>query len=114
MPGEDLAIKSFSCHPNPFSAKQDNNGSTIQTIRFAFLLTDVAKEAKIVLYTIANRIVWTWQKTDGTIGYQEVPWNGKTSQGYRIANGTYYAKLTVKNDSKKATSIIRIAKLEGY
>jgi hypothetical protein len=114
MPGEDLAIKNFSCHPNPFTAKQDNNGATIQTIRFAFLLTDVAKEAKIVIYTIANRVVWTWQKTDGVIGYQEVPWNGKTSGGYRIANGTYYAKLIVKNDTKKVTSIIRIAKLEGF
>jgi hypothetical protein len=114
MPGEDLAIKTFSCHPNPFTAKQDNNGATVQTIRFAFLLTDVAKEARIVIYTIANRVVWTWQKTNGIIGYQEVPWDGKTSQGQRIANGTYYAKLSVKNDSKKATSIIRIAKLEGF
>jgi flagellar hook assembly protein FlgD len=74
----------------------------------------VAKEARIVIYTIANRVVWTWQKTNGIIGYQEVPWDGKTSQGQRIANGTYYAKLSVKNDSKKATSIIRIAKLEGF
>jgi len=114
MPGEDLAIKSFSCHPNPFTARQDNNGATIQTIRFAFLLTDVAKDASIVIYTIANRIVWTWHMTDGVVGYKEVPWDGKTSQGSRIANGTYYAKLTVKNDSKKATSIIRIAKLEGF
>jgi Peptidase family C25/FlgD Ig-like domain len=114
MPGEDLVIKEFSCHPNPFSAKQDNTNSTLQTIRFAFLLTDVAQEAKIVIYTIANRVVWTWQQTNGVIGYQEVPWDGKTSQGYRIANGTYYAKLTVKNSSKKATSIIRIAKLEGF
>lgn len=114
MAGEDLAIRNFSCHPNPFTAKQDNTGSTIQTIRFAFLLTDVAQEAKIVIYTIANRVVWTWQKTDGVIGYQEIPWDGKTSQGFRIANGTYYAKLTVKNSSKKATSIIRIAKLEGF
>ncbi len=114
MPGEDLAIKSFSCHPNPFTAKQNNAGATIQTIRFAFLLTDVAQQASIVIYTIANRVVWTWQQTTGVIGYQEVPWDGKTAQGYRIANGTYYAKLTVKNSSKKATSIILIAKLEGF
>ena len=87
---------------------------TAQTIRFAFLLTDVAKDASIVIYTIANRVVWTWRRTDGVIGYQEVAWDGKTSQGNRIANGTYYAKLIVKNDSKKATSIIRIAKLEGF
>jgi hypothetical protein len=114
MPGEDLAIKNFSCHPNPFTARQDNTGGTIQTVRFAFLLTDVAQQAKIVIYTIANRVVWSWQKTDGVIGYTEVPWDGKTSKGSRIANGTYYAKLTVANNSKKATSIIMIAKLEGF
>ncbi len=113
-PGEDLAIKSFSCHPNPFAAKQDNAGRSIQTIRFAFLLTDVAQSASIVIYTIGNRVVWSWQNSNGIIGYQEVPWDGKTSQGYRIANGTYYAKLTVKNSSKSASSIITIAKLEGY
>jgi len=46
--------------------------------------------------------------------YQEVEWNGKTSNGYRIANGTYYAKLIAINDSKKVIKSIRIAKLEGY
>jgi hypothetical protein len=114
MPGEELNIKFFSCHPNPFTAKQDATGRTVQTIRFAFLITDAAKEASIVIYTIASRTVWQWQRTDGLIGYQEVEWDGKTSRGYRIANGTYYAKLTVKNDSKKVSTTIRIAKLEGY
>jgi hypothetical protein len=114
MAGEDLTIKNFSCHPNPFSAKQDNSGNTIQTIRFAFLLTDVAQSASIVIFTIGSRSIWSWQNNSGIIGYQEVPWNGKTSQGYRIANGTYYAKLSVKNASKTATSTICIAKLEGF
>ena len=114
MPGEDLTIKSFSCHPNPFTAKQDNSGKTLQTIRFAFLITDIAQSASIVVYTIGSRAVWKWQRDDGIIGYQEVPWDGKTSQGYRIANGTYYAKLSVSNSSKKASTTIRIAKLEGY
>jgi|GEM_PF-1235910 hypothetical protein len=114
MPGEELAIKNFSCHPNPFTAKQDNSGNTVQTIRFAFLLTDVAQSASLTVYTIGSRAVWKWQRDDGIIGYQEVPWDGKTSQGYRIANGTYYAKLVVTNGSKRIFSTIRIAKLEGY
>jgi hypothetical protein len=114
MPGEDLAVKFFECHPNPFTAKQDASGNTIQTIRFAFLLTDVARDVSITIFTISSRVVWKWDKTGGTIGYQEVEWNGKTSSGARIANGTYYAKLTAVNDSKKVTKNIRIAKLEGY
>lgn len=114
MPGEDLTIKFFSCHPNPFSAKQDLRGNTQQIIRFAFLLSDVARDASITIYTIGGRAVWKWENASGTIGYQEVEWNGKTSSGYRIANGTYYAKLIAVNDSKKVVQSIRIAKLEGY
>jgi len=114
MPGEDLDIKFFECHPNPFSAKQDIHNNTIQTIRFAFLLTDVASDVSIVIYTIASRLVWKWENTAGTIGYQEIEWNGKTSSGYRIANGTYYAKLIAKNSSKKVVKTILIAKLEGF
>ena len=114
MPGEDLSIRFFSCHPNPFSAKQDGHGATLQTIRFAFLLTDVARDVSIIIYTIGGRVVWKWEKTGGTIGYQEVEWDGKTTNGYRIANGSYYAKLMAVNDSKKVIKNIRIAKLEGY
>ncbi|HAJ79830.1 MAG TPA: hypothetical protein DCO75_08660, partial [Fibrobacteres bacterium] len=97
MPGEDLKIRFFSCHPNPFSAAMDAQGSTIQTIRFAFLLTDAARDVSIKIYTIKGRAVWKWESQTGTIGYQEVEWNGRTSNGYRIANGTYYAKLTAAN-----------------
>jgi flagellar hook assembly protein FlgD len=114
MPGEDLTIKFFSCYPNPFSAKQDTHGATLQTIRFAFLLTDVARDVSIIIYTIGGRVVWKWEKTGGTIGYQEVEWDGKTTDGHRIANGSYYAKLIAVNDSKKVIKNIRIAKLEGY
>jgi hypothetical protein len=114
MPGEDLQIKFFSCHPNPFTAAQDARGSTMQTIRFAFLLTDVARDVSITVYAIGGRVIWKWQKSGGTIGYQEVEWDGKTNTGHRIANGTYYAKLIAINDSKKIYKNIRIAKLEGY
>jgi flagellar hook assembly protein FlgD len=48
------------------------------------------------------------------IGYQEISWDGRDHDGYRIANGTYYAKLIVKNKSKKLKKLIKIAKLEGY
>jgi hypothetical protein len=114
MAGEDLSIKHFSCHPNPFTAKQDEKGNTIQTIRFAFLITDFATNASIKIYTISSKMIWKWEKNEGVIGYNEVAWDGKTLNGDRIANGTYYAKLTVTNDQRKVSSIIRIAKLEGY
>ncbi len=114
MPGEDLRITFLSCHPNPFSAAQDRSGRTAQTIRFAFLITDVARDVSLTVYTIGGNAVWSWRKSTGVIGYQEVEWNGKTANGYRIANGTYYAKLVAAGENKKAVKKIRIAKLEGY
>jgi hypothetical protein len=114
MPGEDLAIKFFSCHPNPFTAAQDRTGQTAQIIRFAYLLTDVARDVSITVYTIGGHPIWNWRSISGTIGYQEVEWNGKTSDGRRIANGTYFAKLTATAEGKKAIKRIKIAKLEGY
>ncbi|MBD3393846.1 MAG: hypothetical protein GF418_17070 [Chitinivibrionales bacterium] len=112
MPGEDLRIRFLSCHPNPFSAKPTADGG-YRTVRFAYLLTDIATEVTLSVYTIAGRKVWTWKGID-LIGYQEVPWNGLTSDGYRLANGTYYAKLAAKNSSKSVKKITKIAKLEGY
>ena len=113
-PGENLKIKFFSCHPNPFTAKPG------KLIRFPFLLTDIATKVTLTIYTISGRKVWRWKNSTELIGYQEIAWDGTTlnrrieNMGYRIANGTYYAKLVAKNKYKTVQKIIRIAKLEGY
>jgi hypothetical protein len=112
MPGEELSITFLSCHPNPFTARQ-NRGETISEIRIAFLLTDVAEEVSLEIFSIAGRGVRKWSFQD-IIGYQEVPWDGKTASGFRIANGTYYLKLVARNEYRRVKKIIRIAKLEGY
>lgn len=113
-PGENLKIKFFSCHPNPFTAKPG------KLTRFPFLLTDIATKVTLTIYTISGRKVWRWKSSTELIGYQEIAWDGTTqnrrseNMGYRIANGTYYAKLVAKNKYKTVQKIIRIAKLEGY
>jgi hypothetical protein len=112
LPGKDLAIQSFTCHPNPFTAHIRGDG-TIQTIRFAFLLTDIAHTVTLSIFTVSGKKIRTWTLNE-RIGYQQIPWNGRDHEGYRIANGTYYAKLIVKNDRRKDHKIIRIAKLEGF
>jgi hypothetical protein len=111
LPGEELSIRFLSCHPNPFSVAPVNNFFTL--VRFAYLLTDVAGRVTLSVYTMTGRKIWSWTGSD-LIGYQETPWNGLTSDGYRIANGTYYVKLVAKNNAKTAKKIIRVAKLEGY
>jgi hypothetical protein len=112
LPGADLTIKSFSCHPNPFTARKRPDGS-IAKIRFAFLLTDIAKRATLTIYTVSGKNIISWNRSE-LIGYQQIEWDGRDRDGYRLANGTYYAKLTVANDRKKTKKIIRIAKLEGF
>ncbi|MDD5673427.1 MAG: C25 family cysteine peptidase, partial [Chitinivibrionales bacterium] len=112
MPGEDLSIKFFACYPNPFSAPQDNSGRVLQYVRFAYLLTDQADQVTISIYTITARKIKTFNCP--LIGYQEVQWDGHTDNGFRLANGTYYAKLIAKKGKKTLTKIIKIAKLEGF
>jgi hypothetical protein len=111
MPGRKLAIRFFSCHPNPFTARMTANGPRL--VRFAFLLTDEVDEVSLTVYTLADRKVWSW-KSARTVGYQEAAWDGTTASGERIANGLYYAKLVARNKDRTAVKIIRIAKLEGY
>jgi flagellar hook assembly protein FlgD len=77
------------------------------------MLTDAANDVQLTIYTVTGRPIKTW-KFSNLIGYQEISWDGRDLDGYRIANGTYYAKLTVKNKSKKLKKLIKIAKLEGY
>jgi hypothetical protein len=112
MPGEDLRIKFFSCHPNPFTARKTSGGTKL--VRFAYLLTDIADDVILSIHSMSGKRVWTWKSGGDQIGYQEVAWNGITDTGYRTANGTYYAKLVASNDQKRVKKIIRIAKLEGY
>jgi flagellar hook assembly protein FlgD len=88
-------------------------GGKIKKTRFAFLITDITDEIKLTIYTASGKVVRTWSLSN-IIGYQEIEWDGRDKDGYKIANGTYYVKLTARKGSKKVKKIIRIAKLEGY
>ncbi|MDG5814936.1 C25 family cysteine peptidase [Chitinispirillales bacterium ANBcel5] len=110
-PGEDLKIQFLSCHPNPFTARV-SDGVTVENVRFAFLITDLA-DIELTIYTSSGRNIRSWRFPD-LIGYQEIQWDGRDRHGYRIANGTYFAKLTARNNFKRVNRTIRIAKLEGY
>lgn len=111
--GENLTVKFLTCHPNPFSLRERGVNGPPQKVRFAFLLTDNAAEATLSVHTVTGRQIWSSRHAN-LIGYQEIEWNGRDFQGFRIGNGTYYAKLAAKNGQKSVTKIIRIAKLEGY
>jgi hypothetical protein len=113
MPGENFDLKFLSCHPNPFSLRSRGVNGQPQIVRFAFLLTDKPDEVTLAVYTVTGEKIVSLPALV-TIGYQEVPWDGRDGDGYRIANGTYYAKMTARQGGKTVKKLIRIAKLEGY
>jgi hypothetical protein len=113
IPGQNLSINFLTCHPNPFSLRARGVNGQPQTVRFAFELTDNAQEVDIGIYTVTGKKIAAFRYNDLN-GYNEIPWDGRDGEGYRIANGTYYLKLTARNSNKTATKTIRIAKLEGY
>ena len=110
--GDGLAVKFLSCNPNPFSARTAQDGSR-QPIIFAFVLTDIADDVTLTIYTVSGKPIRSWILSN-IIGYHEIRWDGRDSHDFRIANGTYYAKLEAKKDKIMTKKIIRIAKLEGY
>ncbi|MCU0609378.1 MAG: hypothetical protein MUF22_06390, partial [Chitinispirillaceae bacterium] len=113
LPGQNLDIKFLSCHPNPFYLREGSVNGPLQKVRFAFLLTDNAREVTLGIYTVSGRKIWSW-RGENLIGYQEVAWNARDHDGCRIANGTYYLKMIASGNQKSAKKTIRIAKLEGY
>lgn len=109
LPGEKLRISFLACHPNPFTDARN----TGEGIRLAFLLTDMADEARLSIHTISGKRIRHWKFRDA-IGYREVGWDGRSHHGYHLANGTYYLKLTARTGKREVKKLIRIAKLEGY
>jgi hypothetical protein len=113
IPGQNLSIKFLTCHPNPFSLRARGVNGPPQKVRFAFELTDNADEVDLGIYTVTGKKIASFRYNDMS-GYNEIPWDGRDGDGYRIANGTYYLKLTARNSKRTVTKRIRIAKLEGY
>jgi flagellar hook assembly protein FlgD len=113
LPGRNLSIRFLSCHPNPFSLRARGVNGPPQKVRFAFELTDNASQVDLGIYSVTGRKIMSFSFTDLN-GYNEIPWDGRDRDGYRIANGTYYLKLTARNSRRTATKKIKIAKLEGY
>jgi uncharacterized repeat protein (TIGR01451 family) len=70
--------------PNPF------NPST----RIAFTLPGAAPDARIVVYDLLGREIWSTTLVQPDAGPHEVVWMGETSTGARAASGVYLYRLT--------------------
>ncbi|MDQ3019873.1 MAG: C25 family cysteine peptidase [Bacteroidota bacterium] len=91
---DELLVKDLYNYPNPM--KDGTN--------FIFNLAGsvVPNKFKIKIYTVSGKLI---KEIDSpvNIGYNQIGWDGKDSDGDFIANGTYLYRLVTEDDSKSET-----------
>ena len=113
---ETFDLKNVANYPNPIMGRAidpKNDGRT----RFTYVLTDDADEVTIKVYTVSGRLVKTFSNLPTGVGYHEYPrtvygWDCKDDQGFYLANGTYFYRLTAKKGNKKIEKTIKMAILK--
>ncbi len=88
-------------YPNPF--KYDTY--------FTFKLTQIPDEIKIMIYTIAGRLIKTIVKRSGQLDYDfnRIHWDGRDADGDIIANGVYLYKVIMRSGNKSESTIQKLA-----
>ena len=113
---KDFELLNVANYPNPVKSQATmpvNEGRT----RFTYVLTEDADEIEIKVYTVSGRLVKTFDDVSPTIGYHEYPrtlygWDCRDNQGYPLANGVYFYKITAKKGNKTVTKTMKMAILK--
>ena len=101
--GSRLEIHFLGNHPNPFQR---------ETI-FAYLLTDAAKEVSLKIYTVAGKLIRSFNDFDmASPDYHEVVWDGRDEWGEEVANGVYFFRIIVHGDQGDREVTGKIAKIK--
>lgn len=97
-----LTIKELYNFPNPMKDHTD----------FVFNLSGNFNSAgsKIKIYTAAGRLIREINFT-GILGYNQISWDGRDSDGDNVANGTYLYKIVTEDDSGKESSVQKLVVL---
>lgn len=100
---DELLVKDLANYPNPMS----------DVTNFVFNLagSDNPTRFKIKIYTVSGKLI---KELDYpvNIGYNQIPWDGKDTDGDYVANGTYLYKLVAEGDSKTETQIQKLVVLK--
>ncbi len=88
-------------YPNPF--KYDTY--------FTFKLTQIPDQIKIMIYTIAGRLIKTIVRRSGQLDYDfnRIHWDGRDADGDILANGVYLYKVIMKDGNKTESTIQKLA-----
>ncbi|MEO6695421.1 MAG: C25 family cysteine peptidase [Ignavibacteria bacterium] len=100
---DQLLVKEFYNFPNPM--KEETN------FIFNLLGSDTPKNCKIRIYTSAGRLIKEITML-ANIGYNQVSWDGRDTDGDEVANGTYLYKIVTEDDSKTETQIQKLVVLK--
>jgi len=98
----ELLVKDFYNYPNPVSRETN----------FVFNIAAVTKphDCKIKIYTVSGKLIKEII-APLNVGYNQIPWDIRDTDGDMIANGVYLYKLVVEDDVKTETAIQKLVVL---
>jgi hypothetical protein len=99
---EQFDVQYLGNHPNPFR---------LETV-FAYVLTESAERLNIKIYTVAGRLIRTFDDPGlASADYHEVEWDGNDERGEEIANGVYFFRIQAAKGKDQKEFTGKIAKM---
>jgi hypothetical protein len=92
----ELSIERLLLYPNP-----------MQHETWVTFMLSQAGEVEISLFSVTGRKVHSFKAT-GLQGFNKVRWDGRDAKGDRLANNTYFVKVTARSDGRKAEKTERL------
>jgi hypothetical protein len=91
----ELSIDQVVNYPNPFRSNTD----------FTFQTNREGAEVRIKIYTVNGRLIQQLDSNYTTLGFNQIPWDGRDRDGDTLANGVYLYKIILSLDNKKVEKI---------
>ena len=112
----DFDVINFANYPNPVKTATNDFNNSGRT-RFTYVLTDDADRVDLKIYTVSGRLVKTFKNIPSSVGYHEYPrsvlgWDCRDKDGYFLANGVYFYRITAKKGNKKIEKTEKMAILK--